>query len=407
MHAKEESPVSRDRNWQRLMKLILLLVSILLSAAGFLALDWFRSAAVRHTWRKGPHFSCGTLDPVRIYAFKPNCASMMYWGPQPFDFFTNSLGLRDEKVRPVPLAEERPRLLMLGNSFTQSEGTWQDSYVGKIAAHFPQYDILNGGVMGYSPSTYLTTTRMLLAKGVKIDEVVVFIGVSDVAGEASTYQDADASGAIIAVKKPTAKESGIWAWYKRHYVSLANHFMLTHTIVESIERFLVRHGYYSVAATRPDLPVFDADPCAWTYRAIDPVAWAPLGLEGGIAKAKAKMNQLWAELNQQGIPLTIVVYPYSPQLIHDTVESKQVGLWREWCEGKCKRFITAFPEFFAVKEACPQLQPGCWYPKLFVFGDMHYNAAGNALVADAVTKSLTADPPGKLHPLVAQVGPRH
>src|SRR5271169_2927069 len=98
MPAKEESPVSGVRSWQRLMKVILLLVSILLSAAGFLALDWFRSAAVRHSWPKGlPHFSCGTLDPVRIYAFRPNCASMMYWGPQPFDFFTNSLALRDEK----------------------------------------------------------------------------------------------------------------------------------------------------------------------------------------------------------------------------------------------------------------------------------------------------------------------
>ena len=34
--------------------------------------------------------------------------------------------------------------------------------------------------------------------------------------------------------------------------------------------------------------------------------------------------------------------------------------------------------------------------KYFVFGDIHFSPAGNALVADAVIKSLTDDPPSKL-----------
>jgi len=32
---------------------------------------------------------------------------------------------------------------------------------------------------------------------------------------------------------------------------------------------------------------------------------------------------------------------------------------------------------------------------LFVFGDTHYNAAGNAVVANAVIKSLAEEPPVK------------
>jgi len=221
------------------------------------------------------------------------------------------------------------------------------------------------------------------------------VGVSDVFDEAASYQDVGDSGAVTPVRKPSEPRHGLHYWYEKHYVYLANQFMLTHALVEMIERFLVAHGHYSVTASRPDLPVFDADPHAWTYRAINPIAWAPLGVDGGIAKAEARMTALWQELGRRNIPISVVVYPYVPQLIHDTVDSRQVRLWRDWCAGKCKRFISVFPEFFAVKDQCPRFQPGCWYLKLFIFGDMHYSAAGNALVADAVIQSLAQDPPAK------------
>ena len=85
---------------------------------------------------------------------------------------------------------------MLGDSFTEGKIAWRDSYVGRIAAHFPQYDFLNGGVSSYSPSNYFNVARMVLAAGYDIDEVIVFIDISDVQDEATFYQDADASGAV-------------------------------------------------------------------------------------------------------------------------------------------------------------------------------------------------------------------
>jgi hypothetical protein len=108
------------------------------------------------------------------------------------------------------------------------------------------------------------------------------------------------------------------------------------------------------------------------------------------------MTLLWKELERHNIPLSVVVYPYPGQLAHDDVESQQVRIWREWCQGKCKRFLTLYPEFFAVRDACPWLQRGCWYDKLFLFGDVHYTSAGNAMVAKAVVSSLKETPPAKL-----------
>ena len=115
------------------------------------------------------------------------------------------------------------------------------------------------------------------------------------------------------------------------------------------------------------------------------------------------MTLLWQELHERNIPISVVVYPYPSQLVHDSVESRQVTMWREWCEGKCKRFVTLYPEFFAIKDQCPPTEPGCWYLSHFIFGDMHYNAAGNALVAKVVSESLDHDPPRKAQRQISNV----
>ena len=88
----------------------------------------------------------------------------------------------------------------------------------------------------------------------------------------------------------------------------------------------------------------------------------------------------------------MVVYPWPAQIAHDTVDSREVRIWRDWCQGKCKRFITLFPAFFAIKDQCPRTQPGCWYLSHFIFGDTHYNSAGDAVVADVMGKALTESP---------------
>ena len=86
---------------------------------------------------------------------------------------------------------------------------WADTYVGQIAAKFPQYDFLNGGVESYAPSNYLNVTRQLLDRGVKFDEVIVFIDISDAQDEAAFYQD----------KIPAAR----WTVLPRSFITAAVH----------------------------------------------------------------------------------------------------------------------------------------------------------------------------------------
>ena len=397
--AKGAAPAATSPGRKCLLRILWRFVQLVLLAVTFLTLDWFRSAAlVWSATARGGAVECRVFsDPVRHHSYKPNCTFKVDWGKAKdwYDFSTNSLGLRDERIREVPATDIRPRILALGDSMTEGMVAWRDSYVGRIAAHFPQYDVLNGGVISYSPSNYLNVTRMVLNKGIDIDEVIVFIDISDVQDEAAFYRDADASGAVA----PPQRRRSILTWDARVLNNIARHFLFTNHLLEYFERFFIASGHYYLPMV-DDTNVFDIERDAWTYRKASEtepfkVGYAPLGVEGGIAKEKAKMTLLWQGLEKRNIAISVVVYPHPAQIVHDTVDSRQVRIWRDWCEGKCKRFISLFPAVFAAKVQCPRLQPGCWYPRLFFLRDVHYNATGNALLANVVIESLTKEPPTK------------
>ncbi|MGA8876672.1 MAG: hypothetical protein WB555_14145, partial [Candidatus Korobacteraceae bacterium] len=301
-------------------------------------------------------------------------------------------GFRDETVREVPLTDPRPRILMLGDSFTESMGPWETSFVGRIAKRFPQYEILNGGVGGYSPSNYLNTARIALSKGLEFDEAIVFIDMSDVQDEAALVHDVSDSGAVALAPEQLHYQT----WYSNLRNFASKYLVLTNYLWELAERTWVRLGFYHLDHGFNG-NVFDLERSGWTYRKVvedKPFeeGFAPLGVEAGIAKEKRKMDELYQDLAKRNIPISVVVYPWPATLIYDNLESREVRIWRDWCEGKCKRFVTAFPEFFAVKEQCPKSAPGCWYLKDYFFGDIHLSAEGNKIVADVVSKSLEQSP---------------
>ena len=378
-------------------KFLLLVISLLFCAIAFLALDGAYSALFRKSAEPTPAeiFGCLGRDPLRVLALQPYCSTTRAWGHERYAMNVNSLGMRDEQVRQVPLTDPRPRILLLGDSFTESMGPWQSSFAGRLAAKFPQYEILNGGVGGYSPSNYLNTARIALKNGLDFDEAIVFVDVSDVQDEAGLVSDRDDSGAVVLAKHQYHYQT----WYSKLRKFVSKYLVLTNYIWELVEHKLVGLGYYHLDHGFNG-NVFDLERSGWTYRKVVEdkpfeMGFAPLGVDGGLAKEKHKMDLLYEDLAKRNIPITVVVYPWPAQLIYDKVDSRHVQIWREWCQGKCKRFVSVFPEFFALKEQCPKGQPGCWYLQDWVFGDIHLNASGNAVVASAVSKSLEAVPPAK------------
>lgn len=378
-------------------KLLLLLLTIFFCAVIFVALDGAYSFLFRKSAVPTPSeiFGCLGHDSLRALALQPYCSCTRAWGSERYALNVNSQGFRDKEVRQVPLTDSRPRILMLGDSFTESMGPWDESFVGRLAAKFPQYEILNGGVGGYSPSNYLNTARIALKSGLDFDEAIVFIDISDVQDEAGLVSDIDESGAVRLARNQYHYQT----WYSNLRKFVSKYLVLTNYVWTFVERVLVGAGYYHLDHGFNG-NVFDLERSGWTYRKVVEdkpfeMGFAPLGVEGGIAKEKRKMDLLYEDLAKRNIPISVVVYPWPAQMIYDKVDSREVQIWREWCQGKCKRFVSIFPEFFAEKDKCPKAQPGCWYLRNWTFGDIHLNANGNAIVADAVSKNLEAEPPVK------------
>ena len=392
--SKPAEPVSNAAAPGLGKKILLLLASVFFCLLIFVGLDAIYSALSRKSSVPTPAelFGCLTGDPVRGMSFQPNCTTTRAWGRERYQLNINSQGFRDETVREVPPTDPRPRILMLGDSFTESMGPWNTSYVGRLAAKFPQYEILNGGVGGYSPSNYLNTERIAVKSGLQFDEAIVFIDISDVQDEAALVHDVDLSGSIALAKNQYHYSSP----YSKVRLFVSKYLVLTNYLWERVERIVVGRGHYYLDHGFNG-NVFDLERSGWTYRKVvedQPfeLGFAPLGVEAGIAKEKHKMDLIYQDLAKRNIPISVVVYPWPAQLIYDKIDSREVQIWRDWCEGKCKRFVDVFPEFFAIRDQCPKWQPGCWYLNNWTFGDIHLNANGNAVVAEKVAKSLESVP---------------
>ena len=378
------------------IKLALFVVSFAVSMAAFVAFDYYYTqVSLPSTAIHNPNGLCFSRDAVRGFAFEPDCSCTRRWLGSSYEFKTNSLGFRDESIREVPATDARPRILILGASASEGMTDWPDSVIGRVARDFPQYDFLNGSVEGYSPSNYLNTERMVSQRGVDFDEAIVFLDIADVQNEAAFFHDKDSSGAVGLPGRKASESSA----YSNARLGISDHLLLTNDVFQFFEKTLVGLGWYHLDMGHGGNE-FDLERSAWTYRKVSDtesyeIGYAPLGVEGGIAKEKAKMDILYRELRERNIPLSVVVSPWPAQLAHDNVDSREVRIWREWCQGKCKRFVDLFPAFFALKSHCPPLQPGCWYLNDFVFGDVHYNAAGDAVFADVLTQSLQQVPATK------------
>ena len=131
-------------------------------------------------------------SPNKYYhhALKPNlCQIEARWGAAHYPMATDSLGLRDDKPRTLPLVGTRRRMLFLGDSFTEGVGIpYEQTFVGIIRDRIRRaggdVEVLNGGVASHSPRLYLLHLQDLIERrGAKFDEIVVFIDVSDIMDE--------------------------------------------------------------------------------------------------------------------------------------------------------------------------------------------------------------------------------
>ena len=152
------------------------------------------------------------------HGLAPNRRITEAWGLNRYSYATNSLGFKDEKPRAVALKSRLPRVLFLGDSFTEGKGfAYPQTFVGLVAKALAAekmagqgVEVLNAGVDSSAPVTYRLKTKHLLEKvGLTFDAVVVFLDVSDIYDQARLYHWDENGDLVVPAKEKETVSAGL------------------------------------------------------------------------------------------------------------------------------------------------------------------------------------------------------
>lgn len=240
-------------------------------------------------------------------------------------FSVNSLGFRDEEM-----PEQKPdgvfRILLIGDSFIEGEGVNLDQTAAQLLEHrftkkFQEpYDVVNMGVMSYSPILYERLLRKWATR-LSADFVIVNIDMSDFQNDYSYVQDLDESGnfrnTLFQQRMGSAHVALPLVDIKLKFW-LRQHSLLYSTVADRVKQVIRRVGHL------PEPTVFAindpvSDPHYVTrsrQNADDPLMW------NQFSTSILGINQL---LTTQHIPWIMTIYPYGHQVAVD-----------EWAKGRIR-----------------------------------------------------------------------
>jgi len=355
------------------------LLAVLLGLGLALALDYgVRQIYLKATYRPLVyHHPHRIPHPVYHHAIEPNQKSEDAIGRYAAPFFSNSVGMKDSRVREVPLKGERPRVLLMGDSFTEGIGTaWERTFAGILAEKLDRVgvELLNGGTVSYSPHLIRLRLEDLLSRGLKIDRVVVLIDISDVLNELQ-YEDAGDGTVRYEEFAPFQQQAEAIrkinqtnAWLEE---SLERNFVILGAISRNL-RLLWRNQEKKVGISD-----YDQIP-SWAYEWPDYRGPFEKHVEEGLRRARGNMDALAKRLKKEKVALTVVVYPWPQQIRRGTRGGRGEMFWKDWCVERGADFVSLYPVFLDQGSSEEVIVKYYWKD------DCHWNAVGQRRVAESL-----------------------
>ncbi len=299
-----------------------------------------------------------------------------WWGHTRYAVATDSLGFRSQEPRETPLASAGRRIVFIGDSFTEGTGVeYAETFVGRIAEAMSVngVEVLNAGVISYSPIIYFKKIEHLLGRGFELDELVVFIDISDIWDEVhyeiSSGDAVRRRGAAEAADEEAAAGSsagGSHNWRDATKIAVRRNTIAAYWLMKLVDDLWFDRRNFQ----------YDQEKSRWT---LDDEVFARYGA-AGLENAGRNMGRLHDLLAARDVAMTIAVYPWPDQILGRDLESRQVTYWRGWAEQRGVDFLNYFPCF--IDRSWQKREDG--YESLrryFIRGDMHWNEAGHELIA--------------------------
>ena len=315
-------------------------------------------------------------SPIFHHGFRRNrSVKDARWGNRAYEVTTDSLGFKNRSMKTVDLTSEKHRVLFIGDSFTEGVGVaYPNTFVGIVESKLSSegIEVLNAAATSYSPIIYWRKIKFLLEEvGLRFDEVVVYIDISDAHDEATRYELGD-NGSVVdrtsprtpsrtPSQQPRSLTSSIRSAGKNNSILL---YSIYNACIQAIRKVLGGAQQVDYLNERN----------LWT---VDQKLFREWG-NNGLDNMTIYMGKLLTLLRKNEIRLTVAVYPHPHQILHNDVNSIQVTHWKSWCERNGVDFINHFPSFFVPskrKEETIQLY--------FIEGDVHWNERGHHLIAES------------------------
>jgi len=314
-------------------------------------------------------------DNFYHHGLKAGVNEMTSWksdGISFYQIYTNSLGFVDETNREVPLKKSGRRVMFLGDSFMEGVGyPWSQTVAGIISGRFRErgVELLNASVISYSPKIHYLKLKHFLEMGLEIDELFVFIDISDIIDEVQ-YD-------YFVPKEFTA--------FERNWQALDNLFLKGSYIYRTtaINYFHAQQNPYDEhAQIWGGLDGFYYLKPRWTF---DEEAYKLYG-EKGVASAIRHIDLLHELCDKNGIKLHIGVWPWEVHAINRNGRL-QYKIWKDYTD----KYHIDFISLFDLLESMPPEE----IHSIFIVNDIHWNDKGNKIVADYIWQHILNNTEGK------------
>ena len=289
---------------------------------------------------------------------------------------TNSIGFRDKEVRKIAKETSKYRIVFIGDSFT--EGillNYEETFIGIIDKKLSNYNIevLNAGVVSYSPSIYYAKIKYFLEKNFKFDELIVYIDISDIEDEAKKD--------LLKIAKKYDSDKLI-IYNSKFIVFLKKNFVISYTLLNFISD---KTSYYLNSLNNYNekkenefiLSIVSGKTHKTEIWTINKELYSKY--QNGVKKSLKYMKLLKDLCDKNNIKLTIAVYPRFTQIYHNDLDSIQVKIWNKFSQENSINFINYFPHFIANGLSLEQRMKVI--KKYFIPFDHHHNKEGAQLIA--------------------------
>ena len=323
---------------------------------------------------KSKRFHHDLANNINLYEF---------WGDAKYKVITNEFGMRVNSNSNI--SENKKNIGFIGDSFVYGSGiSYNLHFLNNIEIIKNDYNYLNLGFVGYSPSIYFKKLEFYIEeKKINFDKIFVFVDTSDVQDEGIFYRE-DKNGNIVR-KWNTDKENE-----KKNFKYIFKNYLKQNSFIfKFYETFFTTHvnkNSEQCLKNKDNVTNFkkylDFERFGYAYNnKISSKKWVLEGQE----KIILYLSKIKNLLNENNIEMIILYYPSAIDVLNDDKikeDSKHYTMLYDWALSNNISIIDTHQFFFKTNNSILN------YKTNFITCDIHWNRNGHKIISNSIINYL-------------------